>query len=82
MRTADAAKVTVDAWPDLLVAGTNVVSVETHLDARSTTDVSFDLTATVLTGNAPPTVAVETHANDRSTSSMTFDLSAALRTTP
>jgi len=56
-KVAAAPAVTINADPGLLVAGTNVISAETHLNYRGTPDVTFDLTATVLSGNARPTAA-------------------------
>ncbi|WP_272491985.1 PKD domain-containing protein [Nocardioides mangrovi] len=62
-KAASAPAVHINADPGLLVAGTNVVAVETHLNYRGTPDVTFDLTATVLTGNARPTAAFTSSAN-------------------
>ena len=56
-KVAAAPAVAINANPALLVAGTNVISAETHLNYRGTPDVTFDLTATVLSGNARPTAA-------------------------
>lgn len=43
-RTSTAGTVTFAVPTSLLVAGTNVVSVSTHLNYRATPDISFDLT--------------------------------------
>ncbi|TIC84808.1 PKD domain-containing protein [Nocardioides sp. GY 10113] len=61
-RVAAAPAVRINADPGLLVAGTNVISAETHLNYRGTPDLTFDLTATVLTGNARPTAAFTSSA--------------------
>lgn len=45
-RTASATPLTVTVPPSLLVAGTNTVSAEVHLNYRSTPDASFDLSLT------------------------------------
>ncbi len=74
VRTASAAKVTINASPDLLVAGTNVISAETHLNSRSTPDVTFDLTALVTTGNARPTASFTSSSSQLAAS---FDASAS-----
>ena len=47
VKTASAQKVTITVPTSLLVDGTNVISAETHLNFRKTTDVSFDLKATL-----------------------------------
>ncbi len=44
--TANANPLVITVPLNLLVEGTNTISVETHLNARSTTDVTFDLEAT------------------------------------
>ena len=46
-RHPDGREDVVDVPVGLLVAGTNVVSAETHLNYRGTADVSFDLDATL-----------------------------------
>jgi hypothetical protein len=47
--TANAQHPTFDVPTSLLVDGTNVISAETHLNYRSTANVSFDLSATITT---------------------------------
>ncbi|MGA8210768.1 MAG: fibrinogen-like YCDxxxxGGGW domain-containing protein [Nocardioidaceae bacterium] len=46
-RYTDAGTVVVDVPASQLVAGTNVISVETHLNYRGTPDATFDLKATL-----------------------------------
>ena len=74
VRTTSAQKVTLNVSPDLLVAGTNVVAAETHLNYKGTPDVSFDLTAKATTGNARPTAAFTASADQLAAS---FDGSAS-----
>lgn len=66
--TVDAA--TVDAALPLLIDGTNVIAVEIHQQAATSSDLSFDLALTGVTGlpaggaNTPPTVALTAPANN------------------
>ena len=62
-KVAAAPAVTINVNPALLMAGTNVIGVETHLNYRGTPDVTFDLTATVRSGNARPTAAFTSSIN-------------------
>ena len=57
---------------NVLVNGTNVIAVEVHQSATSSSDISFDmdLTATLIGGNALPTVAVTSPANGASFNSI------------
>ena len=57
--TATKAPVTIDVPVSLLKDGTNTIAVETHLNYRATSDISFDLaaTATVATGTLVPNQA-------------------------
>ncbi len=48
--SANAAPVTFNVPPSLLVNGTNTIAAETHLNYHATRDISFDLTATTTTG--------------------------------
>lgn len=45
--TANSNPVVIEVPTSLLVSGANVVAVETHLNYRGTTDVTFDLKATL-----------------------------------
>ena len=49
--TANANPVVITVPTALLVNGVNTVSAETHLNYRGTTDVTFDLSATLTTQN-------------------------------
>lgn len=73
-KVAAAPAVAINADPGLLVAGTNVISAETHLNYRGTPDLTFDLTATVLSGNARPTAAFTSSTNQLQAS---FDASGS-----
>ena len=56
-RTATAPKATFTVPSSVLVEGTNVVSASTHVNYRTTLDVSFDLRFTARRGLTPPPVA-------------------------